>query len=39
MFQKIQMYNIQVVKDTTVPVEKKPLVLVLPHLGTLTLTN
>ena len=33
------MGNIHVVKDTTLTIEKKPLVLVLPYLGTKTLTN
>ena len=33
------MGNIHVVKDTILTIEKKPLVLVLPYLGTITLTN
>ena len=31
------MDNIQVVKETTLTVEKKPLVLVVPYLGSISL--
>ena len=33
------MDNIHVVKETTLPVEKKPLVVVLPYLGSISLQS
>ena len=36
---KINMDNIHVVKETTLPVEKKPLVVVLPYLGSISLQS